>query len=66
VVAEGPRFFEGTGEIVLENGEVAVSAAGKYMKVPFDKITDSVMGDLDWFLHRDGNDPEEVEIPEKK
>ncbi len=66
VVQEGPRFFEGTGEIVLENGEIAVSAAGKYMKVPFDKISDAIMDESDWFYNENSDDPAEVEIPEKK
>ncbi|MFZ4523055.1 MAG: PaaI family thioesterase [Bacteroidales bacterium] len=66
VLSDGPRFFEGTGEIVLENGDIAVSAAGKYLKVPFDKITDAVMDDSDWFYNENMADPKEVEIPEKR
>jgi uncharacterized protein (TIGR00369 family) len=42
------RIFEGTGEIVLADGSVAVEASGKYMKMPIDKIAD---GDFSgqWF-----------------
>jgi uncharacterized protein (TIGR00369 family) len=65
VLRDGPRFFEGTGEIVLENGDIAVSAVGKYMKVPFDKITDSVMDETEWFLNETNADPVEINIPEK-
>ncbi|MCX6303660.1 MAG: PaaI family thioesterase [Bacteroidetes bacterium] len=65
VLKDGPRFFEGTGEIVLENGDIAVSAAGKYLKVPFGKITDSEMDDSEWFHHENSADPTEVEIPDK-
>jgi acyl-coenzyme A thioesterase PaaI-like protein len=65
VIKEGPRFFEGTGELVLENGDIAVSATGKYMKVPFDKISDSVMDDSEWFYHENNTDPDVVEIPTK-
>ncbi len=57
VLRDGPRFFEGTGEIILENGDIAVSAVGKYLKVPIGKITDAVMGDDDWFYHENKNDP---------
>ena len=32
------RMYEGTGEIVLEDGTVAVEASGKYLKLPVDKI----------------------------
>ena len=66
VLTKGSRVFEGTGEIVLENGEIAVSAAGKYLIVPFDKITDAVMNDFDWFHHENSDDPLEIEIPEKQ
>ncbi|MEI7896869.1 MAG: PaaI family thioesterase [bacterium] len=66
IVKEGPRIFEGTGEIVLENGDIAVSAVGKYMKVPFDKITEAVMDDGGWFCNESSSDPVEIEIPEKQ
>ena len=33
------RIFEGTGEILLPDGSVAVTAQGKYLKMPIDKIT---------------------------
>jgi acyl-coenzyme A thioesterase PaaI-like protein len=65
VLSEGTRVFEGTGEIILEDGEIAVSAVGKYLKVDFDKITDAVMNDLDWFCEKNSEDPTEVEIPQK-
>jgi acyl-coenzyme A thioesterase PaaI-like protein len=65
VTREGPRFFEGTGEIVLQNGEIAVSAAGKYMKAPIDRISDSILDESEWFLHETPEDPHEIEIPEK-
>ncbi|MEN6315251.1 MAG: PaaI family thioesterase [Clostridiaceae bacterium] len=32
------RVFEGTGEILLENGEVAVTGSAKYLKIPLEKI----------------------------
>lgn len=63
VTKDGSRFFEGSGEIVLENGDVAVSAVGRYLKVPIDKITDSAMDERDWFLHRHAGDPETIEVP---
>ena len=63
VTKDGSRFFEGSGEIVLESGEVAVSAVGRYLKVPVDKITESAMDERDWFQHREPGDPEAIEIP---
>ena len=66
VVQEGPRFYDGTGEIILENGEIAVSAEGKYMKIPFDKITEAVMGSNEWFYDENETDPLVLDIPEKQ
>ena len=57
------RFFEGTGEILLPDGSVAVSAAGKYMKVPIDMITNAAMDAEDWFFIGNPDDPREIEIP---
>jgi acyl-coenzyme A thioesterase PaaI-like protein len=50
------RLFEGTGEIVLEDGTVAVEASGKYLRLPIDKIAE---GDFagEWF-------PDERPLPE--
>lgn len=33
------RIFEGSGEILLEDGTVAVEAQGRYLKMPIEKIT---------------------------
>lgn len=63
VTKDGSRFFEGSGEILLENGEVAVQATGRYLKVPIDKITDAGMGEADWFLAPAEEDPSAIELP---
>ena len=65
VLKDGSRFFEGSGEIVLENGEIAVSATGKYLKVPIDKITERKMDESDWFNFKSSDDPETITIPGK-
>ena len=44
-----PRLFEGAGEIVLDDGVVAVEARGRYMKMPLDAITDGDFDQRDWF-----------------
>ena len=49
IVRDTPRLFEGTGEIVLRDGSVAVEARGKYMKMPLDAITDGDFDQRDWF-----------------
>ncbi len=48
ITRDAGRLFEGTGEIVLPDGTVAVSAAGKYMRLP---IEDIAQGDFsaEWF-----------------
>lgn len=57
----GSRTFEGTGEIVLENGDKAVTAHGKYFKMSLDKITDKEFQEEEWFKIEDENDPEVIE-----
>ncbi|MFZ2339662.1 MAG: PaaI family thioesterase [Bacteroidales bacterium] len=64
VTSEGNRFFEGTGEIVLPSGEIAVSAEGKYMKADINRISSgSILSQDDWFLADNPDDPTEIEIP---
>ncbi len=60
ITKDSSRLFEGTGEIVLEDGSVAVEASGRYMKMPIERIADGDF-DAEWFVderHR----PDEVEI----
>jgi acyl-coenzyme A thioesterase PaaI-like protein len=63
VTTEGTRSFEGTGEILLPNGEIAVSAEGKYLKAGIEKIVNVSELDDDWFFAEDQDDPSEIEIP---
>lgn len=48
ITSDSSRIFEGTGEIVLADGSVAVEASGKYMKLPIERIAE---GDFEreWF-----------------
>jgi acyl-coenzyme A thioesterase PaaI-like protein len=48
VTKDSSRLFEGTGEIVLPDGTVAVEASGKYLKMPIDRIVDGDFGEQ-WF-----------------
>lgn len=43
------RIFEGTGELYLPNGDVAVEADGRYMKRRLDQITDNDFTEHEWF-----------------
>jgi uncharacterized protein (TIGR00369 family) len=55
------RIFEGTGELYLPNGEVAVEAEGKYMKRRLDQITTEDFTVNEWFV-ADGDLPEEITL----
>jgi uncharacterized protein (TIGR00369 family) len=59
IIRDRGRIFEGTGELYLPNGEVAVEAEGKYMKRKLDQITSSDFTDNEWFV-TDGDLPEEI------
>jgi uncharacterized protein (TIGR00369 family) len=48
ITKDSSRLFEGTGEIVLEDGTPAVEAFGRYLKMPIDKIADGDF-DAEWF-----------------
>lgn len=64
VVQDNGRSYIGSGEIILPNGDIAVSAEGRYLKLAIDKITTGDFSDTDWFL-LDEDDPKQVEIPKK-
>jgi uncharacterized protein (TIGR00369 family) len=42
------RLFEGTGELLLEDGEVAAEARGKYVKLRIEDIAADGMGEDQW------------------
>jgi uncharacterized protein (TIGR00369 family) len=63
IIEENNRFFQGTGEIILPGGEVAVIARGKYLKAPLGKIADFDPVENEWGVVKNENDPESVEIP---
>lgn len=51
---DSSRLFEGTGEIVLADGTVAVEAQGRYLKMPISRIAEGSLED-EWF-----EDPREL------
>ncbi len=59
---DSSRLFEGTGEIVLQNGEVAATAWGKYMKMPIEKIADFSENHEEWKRVESEKDPLEIDI----
>ncbi len=58
ITKDNGRFFEGTGEIYLPNGELAVSAEGKYLKRKMGQVTDAEFFENEWIA------PEE-ELPDE-
>lgn len=40
ITSESNRTFEGTGELLLPNGEVAATGFGRYLRMPLKKISD--------------------------
>jgi uncharacterized protein (TIGR00369 family) len=60
ITRDSTRIFEGSGEIVLADGTVAVEASGKYMKLPIDAIAE---GDFssEWFAD-ERDRPESIEL----
>ena len=58
ITKDGGRVFEGSGEIRLADGSVAVEAHGRYLRLPIDKISE---GDFEreWFAD-EGPLPESI------
>ena len=61
ITRERSRTFEGTGELYLPNGDVAVEAEGTYMKRRLDQITDADFVENEWFVPEDDL-PEEIAL----
>ncbi len=64
IVKEGSRIFEGTGEILLEDGSIAVEGQGRYIKMPIESIADFDRGEQEWEVVPGPDDPREVETGE--
>jgi acyl-coenzyme A thioesterase PaaI-like protein len=60
ITSENSRFFEGTGELILPDESIAVTATGKYMKQPIDKIADFDLTENEWRVNKKDSDPEYV------
>jgi acyl-coenzyme A thioesterase PaaI-like protein len=53
ITHERRRLFEGTGEIYLPDGSVAVSAKARYIKLPLDAISDIDPEEFGWRVYPD-------------
>ena len=56
------RVFMGTGEILLEDGTIAVEGRGKYLKMPLDQIAEFDFDEQEWGVVEMEDDPEVVDI----
>jgi acyl-coenzyme A thioesterase PaaI-like protein len=61
ITRDSGRLFEGTGELYLPSGEVAVEAEGRYMKRRLDQITDAEFVDNEWFVPQ-GELPQNISL----
>jgi uncharacterized protein (TIGR00369 family) len=61
ITRDSSRLFEGSGEILLADGSVAVEARGRYLRQPIDRIVGVDVFE-DW-LPDDRPAPDRVELP---
>lgn len=53
ILKENRRMFSGSGEVYLPDGSVAVSATGKFLKLPLSAISDAPPDALGWRVYAD-------------
>ncbi len=63
ITRETRRHFEGTGEILLPDGSVAVEAHGRYFKMMLDMISDFDFEQQQWQVVPAHHDPQHVDLP---
>ena len=59
---ENDKFFEGTGEIILKNGDIAATGFGKYRKLSLDRISNVDLESLGWRVVPSEDDPSDIEF----
>ena len=64
VVENNRRLVTGEGSILLPDGEVAVTATAKYMKLKLSDIADCEANGESWQCYPYESDPAEIELPE--
>jgi len=62
ITKNSSRFFEGTGELLLQDVTVAAEGYGKYLKIPLEKIADFDVDHQEWRVVTSPEDPEEVNL----
>jgi uncharacterized protein (TIGR00369 family) len=64
-IIKNGRIFTGSGELYLPDGQVAVSATGKYMMRKVQQITETQFCDNEWFADS-GTIPDSIVISTEK
>jgi acyl-coenzyme A thioesterase PaaI-like protein len=62
ITSETSRTFEGTGELLLPDGEVAATGFGKYLRMPLNKIADFNPIEQEWMVTKSEKDPDFFEL----
>ena len=62
ITKDKSRFFEGTGELLLQDGTVAAEGHGKYLKIPLEKIADFDVDHQEWKVVQSDNDPKSFKL----
>jgi uncharacterized protein (TIGR00369 family) len=62
ITKDSSRFFEGTGELLLQDGTVAATGHGKYLKVPLEKIADFDVDHQEWQVVQSNDDPKSFQL----
>ncbi len=66
IVRQEGRVFEGTGELLLPDGGVAATGAGKYLRLPLSRIADFDAEAQEWRVALSPADPDEIPLPPPK
>jgi uncharacterized protein (TIGR00369 family) len=66
VVRQDGRVFEGSGELLLPDGGVAATGAGKYLRLPLSRIADFDTEAQEWRVNPLPTDPDEIPLPPPK
>ena len=62
ITKDSSRFFEGTGELLLQDGTVAAEGHGKYLKIALEKIADFDVDHQEWGVMDLPDDPKEFQL----
>jgi len=62
ITRDSRKLFEGSGEILLKNGEVAVIGYGKYWKIPMHEMTEFDPEEQEWKVYSSDSDPLKIDI----